>query len=84
MCAWLGREPLRDLYPSSFSHCVNKDAMVVDMGSWQQHVWKWDWLWTKGLPHIEARNTTGLKNFANGCRAVRERRGQMVLAARHS
>lgn len=42
--SWLGREPLKRLFPSLFSLCKVQEASIAEMGIWQHNGWCWNWL----------------------------------------
>ena len=46
---WLGRECFAELFPTIYSSCNIKDAVVEEMGSWSGEVWQWNWEWAAEL-----------------------------------
>lgn len=46
---WAGQSSLKDLFPSLYALSLNKEAKIVDMGSWNNGLWTWEWHWKHDL-----------------------------------
>ncbi|GKV16244.1 hypothetical protein SLEP1_g26913 [Rubroshorea leprosula] len=46
---WAGDKPLKEKYSRLFSLSRDKDAVITDMGSWNNKEWMWNWRWRRCL-----------------------------------
>jgi hypothetical protein len=44
---WVTNQSLESLFPRLFGISVQQEALVSDMGSWENGVWSWEFLWRR-------------------------------------
>ncbi|GKV49842.1 hypothetical protein SLEP1_g56569 [Rubroshorea leprosula] len=46
---WVGEIPFKEKYNRLFRISLDQEAVIVDMGSWNQGKWEWEWRWRRNL-----------------------------------
>ncbi|GLT52165.1 hypothetical protein SLA2020_255190 [Shorea laevis] len=46
---WVGEIPFKEKYNRLFRISLDQEAVIADMGSWNQRKWEWEWRWRRNL-----------------------------------
>lgn len=57
---WCTGGPLKISFPRLFSIAVHQDALICQMGRWQDEGWEWNLCWRRGLYDWEVANVERL------------------------
>ncbi|PNX61292.1 ribonuclease H, partial [Trifolium pratense] len=52
---WLGNDSLQYLYPQLYNKALNHEAVVTDVGSWNDSNWQWHLQWVEELLSTEMK-----------------------------
>lgn len=57
---WIGQASLKSLFPRLYNLSTKKEAMIREMGCWNEERWVWDVEWHRELRKSEARGADEL------------------------
>ncbi|XP_057809125.1 uncharacterized protein LOC131023599 [Salvia miltiorrhiza] len=63
---WVGHKPLKFVFPRLFQLCVEKKAVISDLGRWANSEWIWDLKWRRELFDREKPMINELLSFISG------------------